>query len=971
MGGVTPKEPKSLLNKPLKADFRGFFTSMSKLLIKGALRDKEGAAENAVDALDAIGLECTLEERAWQLLKRSLLRAVATLIAEQIDFIREDEDSEAFAEQIDNGLRDVTFELTADFFNHPEELPILERLRPELVKWLVGQGLKEEESQAVASRLPSYFSHGLVFEWARHTQDYKAILEFFDTPFSKADDREAAWLKYRASLVRQADEAVFGSWMGLKDIYIPLRGWCCVEEKHNPMQKQDLSSKKDTTQRPVQIFDMHEKLHAWLERGDKNQAIRVIAGLPGCGKSSFLKMFAAQLAKEGKHKVLLIPLHRFDLTSDLTQSVGNYVRDTGILSGGINPLDPEKGEKKLVLLFDGLDELSKAGSVSENIAGEFVDYLLRTVDRRNATELHLQVVLSGRLVAIQGQQSKFRQPEQVLTLLPYHVTEPPSEKIKDGEELLQIDQRNDWWRQWGEATRHPIKEMPQEFRREDLDEITTQPLLNYLLALVHQDPEFDILKDTGLNDIYDHFLKQIFDRVYEQKRVYTPIEGLDEDVFRHLLEEIAATAWHHRTRLVSTKAVQETCKKLETEYLLEQKCLENGKNISPIFLSFYFNMTPQTGKEHSYEFTHKSFCEYLTACRIVRGLEQMHKEWEHARQKPQKVLVSWVRLCGPTAIDGDLLPFIHREIARQPQKDVKNWQKMLIDCINYVMHEGMPMEQIYEIATHFEKVRQARNAEECLLVSHSACGLATGEKGEINEREIGTFGTWLYWLQKQRIIGLSCVALLSLNHLNFSGCQLYSHDFYGARLNSSILINVELKRANLIFANLSSATLSNANLFNANLSSANLSSANLSDANLSYADLSDANLTDANLSGATLSNPNLSYADLSDANLTDANLSGADLSYANLTDANLSGATLSNANLSYADLSDADLSDANLFYAKLTDANLTGANLSGATLSNANLSYADLLGANFDGITFNKHTRGLPRAIRKKQSRSK
>ncbi|HKX30171.1 MAG TPA: pentapeptide repeat-containing protein [Blastocatellia bacterium] len=141
-------------------------------------------------------------------------------------------------------------------------------------------------------------------------------------------------------------------------------------------------------------------------------------------------------------------------------------------------------------------------------------------------------------------------------------------------------------------------------------------------------------------------------------------------------------------------------------------------------------------------------------------------------------------------------------------------------------------------------------------------------------------------------------------------------------LIGAILINTNLKRAQLRGTHLRRAYLSRALL-----NYADLSEAILSLAQLNRAQLNGANLHRASLDGALLKLAVLSGADLSLANLSAANLGGAELNGANLCGADLTGADLTGA-----DLTGADLSEANLRSARLTKANLRRANLTGAWL---------------------------------------
>ncbi|WP_392530247.1 hypothetical protein [Nostoc sp. C117] len=95
---------------------------------------------------------------------------------------------------------------------------------------------------------------------------------------------------------------------------------------------------------------------------DRNDAIRVISGGLGSGKSSFTKIFAANQAEKGKIPVLFIPLHHFEPSDDLVEAVGKFVRDDGFLRH--NPLDKDKADSRLLIIFDGLDELAIQGKIA-------------------------------------------------------------------------------------------------------------------------------------------------------------------------------------------------------------------------------------------------------------------------------------------------------------------------------------------------------------------------------------------------------------------------------------------------------------------------------------------------------------------------------------------------------------------------------------------------------------------------------
>jgi hypothetical protein len=255
----------------------------------------------------------------------------------------------------------------------------------------------------------------------------------------------------------------------------------------------------------------------------------------------------------------------------------------------------------------------------------------------------------------------------------------------------------------------------------------------------------------------------------------------------------------------------------------------------------------------------------------------------------------------------------------QDKTDVERWQQTLCHLICFMLRHGMPMEKLDPRPSFYEENRQARNAEEALLVVLNTCAKVTEKLSQIKWHSPEAFGTWISRLCGQRVDG----DIFYLNYLSFldlQDCILDFKDFYGANL----------ERANLERANLERANLERANLERANLDGANLHGANLHGTNLHGTNLHGANLHGANLERANLERANLLRANLEGANLDGANLDGANLERANLVRANLDGANLDGANLVGANLVRANLVGAR----NLDKANLKGTILEGKDLSN-------------------------------------
>jgi uncharacterized protein YjbI with pentapeptide repeats len=439
-------------------------------------------------------------------------------------------------------------------------------------------------------------------------------------------------------------------------------------------------------------------------------------------------------------------------------------------------------------------------------------------------------------------------------------------------------------------------------------------------------------------------LKAVYERGYEKNSPgHRAIEGITEKDFVLILMEIALSCWHGNGRTTTVIEIKEHCENNGLKNLLKNfqdsfKSDSQG-SITRLLTAFYFRESGDLrGSEKTFEFTHKSFGEYLTARRIVDRVKQIHKKLQDSENDydndydPRQALIAWATLCGPTAIDEYLFSFVVNQMQLQSPDEVKQWQKTLGDLIEYLLVKGMPMEGLKNRPNFQEEMRQARNAEEALLAVFNACGRVTEEIFPIQWPSPEAFGNWLARLQGQRIDLEFMLVLDCLSFLDLQNC---------------LLINRDLGGANLERANLAEADIGGANLEGANLEGANLKGANLEEAFLEGAILAEANLERANLYGANLGEANLEEAFLERANLERANLKRANLYEANLYGAYLAGANLYGAYLAGANLEGANLERANLYGANLERANLKGANLEGANLERANLEGAFLRGANF------------------------
>ena len=898
--GISVSKPQNIWKRQVKVNLRSLFSTLGKATLNGLFLQWDDLAENGVEVLDALGLSRTPGELAGLLIIRSLMEAMKGLLKSNADLLSQEVEKLPLKElyrQITDSLQEQELNLDRDFFEHPERLPIVAPIQAAFLRWLTTNNLitNSQEAQSLSNRLPAYFVSALQEQWKDKRDEYSLLLDEIDTPFNNAWKRERGWLHYRAWLQKQIDEPIFWETFSLKQIYVPLRGFY---EEEEIKATTDTDYHREPSYKRI-VIKLQQQLEIWLEAAKSDDAIRLLTGGPGSGKSSFCKVFAAQQARLEK-QVLYIPLHRLSFSTDLVTAVKTFVQHDGFLPE--NPLEPRDQDLQLLIIFDGLDELSMQGKIAQEVAQNFVNEVRDQVKSFNNNKTRLQVLISGRDVVVQSNKNNFKKPQQIITILPYWVGN--SDNFSDVDNLLKVDQRHQWWQQYGQAKGKNYAQLPTELSGKNLQEITAQPLLNYLIALTFERGEVQFSQETNLNNIYDNLLKAVYERGYEKNsRGHRAIEGITEKDFVLILMEIALSCWHGNGRTTTVREIEEHCENNGLKNLLKnfQDSFQSDSqgSITRLLTAFYFRESGDLrGSEKTFEFTHKSFGEYLTARRIVDRVKQIHKKLQDSENDydndydPRTALIAWATLCGPTAIDEYLFCFIVNQMQLQSPDEVKQWQKTLGDLIEYLLVKGMPMEGLKNRPNFQEEMRQARNAEEALLALFNACGRVTKEIFPIQWPSPEAFGNWLARLQGQRIDYEPMFVLDCLSFLDLQNCLLICRDLYRANLERANLERANLLGANLLGANLEGAYLERANLVGAILVGANLEEANLRGANLEGANLYGANLYGANLERANLERANLKGANLEGANLERANLEGAFLRGANFKDANVKGTIL-------------------------------------------------------------------------------
>jgi uncharacterized protein YjbI with pentapeptide repeats len=920
--------------------------------------------------------EANVEEEFERLFIVSLTRGLISLAYDTRDLLDVTPENLKEALNLNPSTNSESFEITAGFFSDPTTLPGYQMFRTEFQIWCaIAYGTSKQNATNIALRLDNHFRESLYQEWLQNFTAYENLNNYVPAnPFADHKRQRLSWQRYHAGIVKGLEHGVYGEIFSVTQVYVPLRAYWEEFRKR----------KLDGTECAIRyVVELDQYLNTWLNSDPQlwQERMCVLSAGPGAGKSTVARTLAASVIQNGLNhetrQVAFVPLKDLSTRLPLELAICEYMSEKEQLNFDTTLRFDKLFKDGTLIILDGVDELAIHGTRYREDVVDFIRELEALLQNNK-----VYVILTGRESILATQTMLNRTfAKSVLNLLPFNL-DSNSTVIQEIEEietksrpdqiywltetsLFHRDDRNRWWRQYGKLTDAAYEGLPEEISEiETLAELTGQPLLSLLLAQFHlqlkkQGKKLNI--DTNINTVYSGLIDRVHER-QEKKALLSGTNQSREDLDAYL-QVCAMAIWHSSGRTASTEQIQTAIVQSKLEYLIEDQGDALRTAIPRMMANFYFRGQQSTTTGATFEFTHKTFGEYLVARKLFRVLDTMLDEWS---EKPLKLtarviesaLTKWTSFARHNSLDADLLDFINREAMLHPFEKVVAFQEMLAKLLMVVVSNGSPVQlkEWENSMTVGVVVSQTRNAEEALLAAHSACARVT-KKVVINpdsHRDFG-WGSWLIRISGSRLgkgILQYSMGWLDLKHADFYAADLQEFFFGGSDLSAANLSQANLYKASLVGVNLTSAILSGAQLIEANLVGVDLSEADLAEANLSEAYLEKIDFRRTNLQGA-----NLSEADLEGANLSGINIEGIYLRFANLKGANLEGAILKRAYLGGANciatnFSKANLTDANLTGADLTDVDLTNANLKGADLTKVELVRANLKGADIRWVDF-------------------
>lgn len=892
MSEIILKQPVSVLNRKIKFDIKDFFIQVSKTAVQataqGVTGNLIGSAATIVKGVFDISktteLELKVEELAWLLIARSLTQAITEMLTSDQDLFGSNVNEAAIvsvATKIEDKINESEIAIDNDFFEAPHHLVLLDDLEIALIEWFQQLGLDEAKAKTTYERLKGQFSFSLDKEWVTNASQYTSIIDQLNTPFTKATVKQRNMRQYHSWLQQQVNERMFDEAFGLSQIYVPLRAYYEVRNQSTDNEEQEIISSEENiiiNSRADQniskkVCDLYSEINDWLFTYQESDTLRIISGGPGSGKSSFAKILAAKLAEQSGQAVLFIPLHRFRLDDYLLEAVRKFI--------SINPILTKTdltNEYDLLLIFDGLDELSmQSGNNAKEAASSFIEEV--KVALRDQSSLRWKAIITGRELSVQSQKSQLKKEKIVLHLLPYFISDDEREEFDDSEGLLIEDQRNNWWQKLAELKGLEFDSLPNELATEHLEPITTEPLLNYLVSLSYLRQDITFTEDTNLNQIYADLLDSVHERKYTATGVHKSLNDMDKDNFIRILQEIALAVWHENGRTATVDQIKKQCEIANIVSYFGEFSNDMKSGVTRLLMAFYFREFGNNQGDKTFEFTHKSFGEYLTAKRIMLELEIMLEEVERSRKRAgtgwtvEEAFEKWIRVCGPQYISYELQRFIEGEFDILLLEDnglitIENYQKLMIEMIQMAVNGESPVKRL-SLNNFKEDLNYSRNSESAMMITHSICAKKTEKTFKnINFDHELSFDNWLHRINYR--IGVQ------LNNLDLSGCNL-RNVFLNCNFNLAILNDANLVFSSLYMSTFKGTSFENASLYSVDLEETNFEGANLKNAKLAGSSLKNANMKNANIDGTDFTNVNLENANFEGTNHEEAIFTGANL----------------------------------------------------------------------------------------------
>lgn len=739
----------------LSVDWKKFSTDGASAIANGlasylGLFDgTSNAITSLFSAASAIKYDISVEQRAWELFCLSFAWAFDDI--RMTDGDNSPDLVQSFRRALDNARDVISITpqvIPPEFLTVPSSLPLYARVRDVFISAKSDYRPGDRESDdLLRQRFDAAFNRAVYEIWSRNPEIFGPIELALKAPGATASALNFQWNSYHGSLAYDFDvKPVFGQEklkIPLAQIYVPLRA--VTLEYHQPNMER---SGKDQFQRAGLVsskakkrwvvIELDHELDEWTQRWGHDDWLLLIGVGPGSGKSTTVKALAKRLAATGRVRVLSVPLQYIDISKDLGEEINNFF--IGRVGSPFRqpPLARDAVEQghPMVLIFDGLDELARPGEAANEVTRQFVTKLTQLVATLKGDGRGLvKAVVTGRMPSFQAAKSYASNSERRnYEVIGYtsNIDLPKSEMSQQERSLFEKDQRPIWWQRYAQsAGLH--EQLPTAMKDSALEDITREPLLCYLLALSGYAVDNWEEAARNRNLIYEKLLFEVWQRGWGEGGRQGQSKSLGLANFNILMQTFALAAWRGGdTRVASERNFLESIKVMNADEAWQQFISDSGADITNLAMNFYLKGNDL--ERRGFEFTHKSFGDYLTARALLsiaqgvvdlgsRRIDAACAEWMHATAHG---MVTW-----------EVATFLRDEIRLQLQREgdvkVKLMRDYFVTLASIAMNEGLPA---HTIQANTWRMREAfhNNAELAIWAILNASTLAVGQKSGVDAR---------------------------------------------------------------------------------------------------------------------------------------------------------------------------------------------------------------------------------------------
>jgi hypothetical protein len=802
--------------------------------------------------------------------------------------------------------------------------PIIGQIHQAIQAWLVANGAEERESQLLVQRL----HQGLFGQLLKTVAQYHIYLPQLQK-FVRIGDSSQGFCGVGAGDYELLEPASPGA-RAIIDLprefyraYLQINlANPCFEESFSWSKlyviPRGLPANNPELEKSISLLDWANQQLA------DTYSLALIEGPSGLGKTRFCQWWAAEIAQTlyPEWMPIVISLGSIRLGNSLEETLDSafkraeFTRNDGWLKPGLPPC---------LLILDSLDSMPYAcvgDDPYQKLLEQIAQFQQQHRDPRGWPR-HKIVLTSrsdfrSRLALEQKIQNLGSQkPEAGVELLNGVLkTRFPLKISRFKLEPMDLEAVQEWFKNWSKLQSREIAKSYFDFLKQaglfsskttakELAAMVRQPLMLYLLGVLHRDGFFqqDLIEIPfpGVKlELYDRLMTWLFGEIttgrlrgrQTQKliRIGLGHAGRSQETISRFLKGRSPLNLRILCQNAALTLLQSGQQSLSSAHLRVKLNIPESEALD--LPSFLFQATVKPDRQITeYQFTHRSFGEYLATEAIAKQLQPL-------LDPSQEIDLQTIAQILYPLLGFGLLPYNSEDLLLERlQRDQKNYPHSfnlttLCDRLDrfwasYCQGKWIDTPIPKQAYDHFQSLGNPINLLQVdavlgvnllLLLAVLARATSTpfypcGIPDHLIPSEASTaidlklqnapkpLGRWLPYNPNQLLTLAGRASILApLTFWQRLGRDFHDLQLPWVNLQHAILPKSHLQKTNLQGANLNGATLTGAQLQEVNLSGADLSGADLSNANLSGANLSMANLTGAKLQGASLDSANFSNA---------------------------------------------------------------------------------------------------------------